>query len=368
MDPNFQDLLKRYNEGNVSPEEKRRVEAWYLSIGKTPTSIDADELSRYFSEGKDEIKLFYKTKRINPIWKSIAAAALVLILVAGAYFMKPSKETIDNPLVAIDSILPGEETATFRMASGQDLDLKSMVVGTKLNQGGMEIVKLATGGIQINQIGTDDVQSSSIKTPKGGEFTITLPDGSIVKLNANSELKFTAAYNREARKVDLTGEAFFDVQKSQKPFIVNTNDQKVTVLGTKFNIKAYPKEQETTTKLLRGSVKVNTTKSNKEILMKPGDHVVNRGDQLLLTSNDKIKVDWVDRQFVFNEKSAEELMNDIARWYNIEVEFENPELKTKSFTGSISRYSDFKKIIAVLSATEVFRFEVEGRKIIVKEY
>lgn len=366
MDPNFQDLLKRYNEGNVSSEEKRQVEIWYLSIGKNPTSINADELSRYFSEGRDEIRQQYKTKRINPIWRNIAAAAVVFVFVAGAYLMNRSDKISNSQLVAIDSILPGEETAVFSMENGADLDLKTMVAGTKLSQGGVEIIKLATGGIKINQTGTDQVRASTIRTPKGGEFDITLPDGSTVKLNADSELKLLAGYNKDDRKVDLSGEAFFDVQKSTKPFVVSTANQKVTVLGTQFNIKAYTSELETTTKLLRGSVRVSNNGSGKEILMKPGDQVVNRGDELLVSSKEKQQVDWVNKEFIFNEKTAEELMNDIARWYNLDIEFANEDVKNKRFTGSIERYSKFTKVIAVLEATEVLNFEIEGRKIIVK--
>ncbi|TDQ75437.1 FecR family protein [Sphingobacterium yanglingense] len=366
MDPNLQDLLKRYNEGSASPEEKRQVEAWYLSIGEKPQLIDQEILLAHFSEGKHEIQQLYKTKRIRPVWKNIAAAAVVLVFIAGAYFMRGVDTASDSQLVAKDSIQPGEETAIFSMANGEELDLKAMVAGATLHQGGVEIVKLATGGIQINQTGADELQPSTIKTPKGGEFDITLPDGSLVKLNADSELKLLAGYNKADRRIDLSGEAFFDVQKSSKPFVVRTAKQKVTVLGTQFNIKAYASELETTTKLLRGSVKVSSNVSGKEVLMKPGDQIVNKNDELLLSSKEKQQIDWVDKEFVFNEKTAEELMNDIARWYNLEVEFENDELKTKRFTGRIERYSKLTKVIAVLEATEVLNFEIEGRKIIVK--
>ena len=366
MDPNFQDLLKRYNEGSASPEEKRQVEAWYLSIGEKPQSIDRETLLAHFSEGKHEIQQFYKIKRISPVWKNIAAAAVILALITGAYFMRKGDTASDSQLVTIDSIQPGVETAIFSMANGEEVDLKAMVAGATLHQGGVEIVKLATGGIQINQTGADELQPSTIKTPKGGEFDITLPDGSLVKLNADSELKLLAGYNKADRKIDLSGEAFFDVQKSNKPFIVSTAKQKVTVLGTQFNIKAYTAEAETTTKLLRGSVKVSSTGTGKEVLMKPGDQVINTGGELLVSSKEKQQIDWVNKEFVFNEKTAEELMNDIARWYNLEVEFENDELKAKRFTGRIERYSKFTKVMTVLEATDVLNFEIEGRKVIVK--
>lgn len=366
MDPNLHELLKRYNEGSASPEEKRQVEAWYLSIGQKPQSIDLGKLPLHFYEGKEEIQQLYKTKGIRPIWKNIAAAAVVLFFVAGAYLMNRSDKISNSQLVAIDSILPGEETAVFSVENGVDLDLKTMAAGTKLNQGGVEIIKLTTGGIKINQTGTDQVRASTIRTPRGGEFEITLPDGSFVKLNADSELKLLAGYNKDDRKIDLSGEAFFDVKKSNKPFIVSTTKQKVTVLGTQFNIKAYSSEAETITKLLRGSVKVSSSGTGKEVLMKPGDQVVNRNDELLISSKEQQQIDWVNKEFIFNEKTAEELMNDIGRWYDLEVEFENEELKEKRFTGSIPRYSKFTKVIAVLEATDAFKFEIDGRKIMIK--
>ncbi|MDR2285307.1 MAG: FecR domain-containing protein [Sphingobacterium sp.] len=366
MDRNFQDLLKRYNEGRVSPEEKKQVESWYLALGEKPKVINQDALLTQLEDGKQELQQLYRQNRVAPIWRRAVAVAAVLLVALGFYLTRGTDQESDLPLVSIDSIQPGEENAIFSMENGEALDLRTMVVGTKLNQGGVEIVKLATGGIQINQTGTATVQSSTIKTPRGGEFEVTLPDGSLVKLNADSELKLLAGYNKDNRRIDLSGEAFFDVQKSTKPFIVSTANQKVTVLGTQFNIKAYASEAETTTKLLRGSVKVSNNTSGKEVLMKPGDQVINRGDELLVSSKEKQQVDWVDKEFVFNEKTAEELMNDIARWYNLEVEFENEDLKNKRFTGSIARYSEFTKVIAVLEATEVLKFQLEGRKILVK--
>ncbi|MBL1410239.1 FecR family protein [Sphingobacterium faecale] len=368
MDHNFQDLLKRYNEGNVSEEEREQVERWYLAVGEKPKSIDQDILQDHYTQGREEIKQLYKVRKLTPVWKQIASAAAILTLIVGVYLMRNTTQDTQQQLVSIDSILPGEETAVLRTDNGQEVDLKAMLVGARLNKGGMEIIKLATGGIQIRELenGGEEIEPSVIKTPRGAEFEVTLPDGSLVKLNADSELKLLAGYNKNERKVDLFGEAFFDVQKSNKPFIVSTANQKVTVLGTQFNIKAYASETETTTKLLRGSVKVSNNGTGKEIMMKPGDQVVNKGNELLLTSREKQQVDWVNKEFVFNEKTAEELMNDIGRWYNLEVEFEREDLKEKRFTGSIPRYSTFTKVVAVLEATDVLSFKIEGRKIIIK--
>ncbi len=370
MDRNFQDLLKRYNEGSVSPEEKKQIETWYLSLGEKPQSIDQEALSRHLAEGRNELQKIARPKRITPVWKRIAAAAAVLLIVAGIYLLRGTGDVSELQMTSIDSILPGEETAILRMTNGQDVDLKAMAVGTTFSQGGMEIVKLSTGGIQIKQfdVNPESIQPSIIRTPVGGEFEVTLPDGSLVKLNADSELKLLGGYNKEDRKIDLLGEAFFDVQKSTKPFIVNTANQKVTVLGTQFNIKAYANELNTTTRLLRGSVKVSNSTSGKEILMKPGDEVINRGHELMLSAMEKIEVDWVNREFVFNNKTAEELMNDIARWYNLEVVFEKPELKAKVFSGKVKRYAKFDKVMSILNATEAFDIEVEGRKVTIKEY
>lgn len=367
MKDNFQDILKKYNDGTANAEEKKRVETWYLSLGKDRQPSDHEEITANFKTGQQEIRKIYPQRFSINIWKASAAAAAVL-LILGVYFAVSRFQLHHESLVLQDSITAGQEIALLQMDGGQEIDLKLLELDSSLMGNGIAIKKLTEGRIQISQLSDIPTKrvENIIRTPKGGEFEVLMPDSSLIKLNAASEVYFYSDYNVVDREVKLLGEAFFDIHKSSKPFVVHTTDQRVTVLGTQFNIKAYADEAETTTRLLHGSVKVNSNNSADEIVMKPGDILIHNGSVMHLTTQENPKVDWVNKEIVFNQKSAEQIMNDIARWYNVEVYFENSAIKKNTFSGTISRYTDFNKVLEVLEKTESLKFEVEGRKITVK--
>ena len=367
MKDNFQDMLKKYNDGTASAEERQRVEAWYLSLGKDRQPIRQEEITANFKTGQQEIRKLYPRHTRASLGKASAAAAAVLLII-GIYFGVNRFQAHQEAVALQDSITAGQEMALLQMEGGQKIDLKQLELDSSLTGNGMVIKKLTQGRIQISQFSDTPAKRTEnvIRTPKGGEFEVLMPDNSLIKLNAASEVHFYSDYNIVNREVKLSGEAFFEIKKSGKPFVVHTTDQKVTVLGTQLNIKAYPDEAETTTKLLRGSVKVNSNNSAEEIVMKPGDLLLHKGSAMRLTAQENAKVDWVNKEIVFNEKSVEQIMNDIARWYNVEVYFENTALKNNTFSGTISRYTDFNKVLEVLEKTESLKFEVEGRKITIR--
>lgn len=368
MKSNFQHVLKKYNDGTASDEEKAIIESWYLSLGQNSTPPNESEIESVFISGEQDIQQLYSKNNVFPFRTLGKVAAAILILV-GIYVFYDTQHTTTDEVVLLDSIVPGREVAHLQTANGEEIDLKSMHLGEEIISHGVAIMKLADGRIQISKLQTFNPEvreENIIRTPKGGEFEIALPDNSLVKLNANSELHFYSDYNDIKREVKLLGEAYFEVEKSKKPFIVTSQNQQVTVLGTKFNIKAYPFDDEITTKLVHGSVKVKDVLTNMELTMIPGDQVVNKKNELLLTSSPKQQVDWVNSEFSFTERPVKEIMKDISRWYDVDVEFDNEEVKNRTFSGTISRYSSFNKVIEVLEKTETLTFEVEGRKIIVK--
>lgn len=370
MKRNFQHVLNKYNDGTASEEEKALVEDWYLALGKASDSPVESEIEEELVTGEEAMKQLYASNsRIS--YKMFTRVAAAVLVVVGVYFVYNSTKRVipSDSVVLNDTIVPGKETALLQTANGEEIDLKKMDLGAEVTTHGVAIKKLANGRIQISKIDKNVSkirEESVIRTPKGGEFEVALPDNTLVKLNAGSELHFYSDYNEEKREVKLLGEAYFEVEKSKKPFVVSSQNQQVTVLGTKFNIKAYPQEDEITTKLIHGSVRVKDVTTNKEILMKPGDQVVNRKNEFTLSPQEKQHVDWINSEFVFTEKPVKDLMKDISRWYDVDVVFENEEAKNITFSGTISRYSSFNKVIEVLEKTESLKFEVNGRRIIVK--
>lgn len=364
MHDEFKELIRRYNQGLVSPEEKKRVERWYLSLKQEGELLKEGELERIFDDGLKDLQGHYIEKR-RPYRKLAMAAAAVIALFVAFYWNYHYRALENDQLVTSEVIVPGGNQAYLKFSDDQVLNIKDISLGSTRTHESLEIERVSDGKIQLRLLNSANNAPSEhiVKTPVGGEIEVVLPDGSTVMLNADSELRLTSEFNLSNRKINLSGEAYFDVQPSTKPFIVSSNNQEVTVLGTEFNIKAYPTENTVTTNLITGSLKINRTDIGKEVLMEPGDQVVNQGEELEVAKNQKHRIDWVEKEIVFNEKTIEEIMNDLARWYDVEVYFEDSAIKNKTFTGTISRYSNFTQVIEVLERTESLKFHVEGRKV-----
>jgi len=212
---------------------------------------------------------------------------------------------------------------------------------------------------------------NSIATPKGGQYQIILPDGTRVWLNAASVLKYPVAFTSTARKVELTGEAYFEVAKNKaKPFIIHTAKQEVTVLGTHFNINAYADEPNTRTSLLEGSVKVAKLNDAASVMIKPGQAALvgdpGSASRIQIASIDPDEaVAWKNGYFMFDSENLESILRKVARWYDVDITWQSRNSAQKEFSGTISKYSNASQVLKKLELTEAVHFKIEGRKIIV---
>nr|WP_249207897.1 FecR domain-containing protein [Chitinophaga hostae] len=204
-----------------------------------------------------------------------------------------------------------------------------------------------------------------LTTPPGGQYQLVLPDGSKVWLNAASSLRFPAGFSGRERKVELKGEAYFEVAENVKmPFVVQTGDNTVQVLGTHFNLMAYQEEPSTNVTLLEGAVRV--LHKTDTALLKPGQQAIlaanRRIETVKLADTEKI-IAWKNGYFSLNGEGTAVVMRQLARWYNTEVEYAGkvPDLK---FEGSIKRSYDLRDVLAILEESGI-HFRVEGRKIVV---
>jgi ferric-dicitrate binding protein FerR (iron transport regulator) len=216
-----------------------------------------------------------------------------------------------------------------------------------------------------------DVQMLAAKTPIGGTYQVTLPDGSRVWMNAASTLRFPSSFKGSAlRKVELTGEAYFEVFKDKThPFIVVSGAQQVEVLGTHFNINSYPDEPAVLTTLLEGAVRVNLVAGNgssRSAVLKPDQQGVLKGQSISVRHVDAAyAVAWKNGYFMFNSERLETAMNKISRWYNIRVEYRDASLKDETLLGTISKFDDIGKVLKMIGRTDVVTFKAEGNKIII---
>lgn len=303
----------------------------------------------------------------------LVAAVFLLVVATGLFLFLNSEKNLKKEVAQVKNETtapPGGAKATLTLADGSVLDLGKMENGVISKQGNISIVKTSDGRMIYKVIESNEssqvVQKNTIQTPRGGEYQIILPDGSKVWLNAASALTFPTAFSLTERKVELTGEAYFEVAKNkEKPFIVETGGLSVNVLGTHFNIAAYPDESILRTTLVEGSLRIDPGEN--KVLIKPGQQAsLERNKNFVQVREVDIKeaIAWKNGVFVFNDENIESIMRKLSRWYDINVHFE-AELKNKDFSGTISRFKSVEQVLEMLQLTGSIHFKIEGREIYV---
>jgi ferric-dicitrate binding protein FerR (iron transport regulator) len=377
--PEAKQLLKKYNQGNCTTEEKALVDRWYLSESSKqnlPEDQDQDDFTA------EKIQMWYEINKMSGIenksrisriilWGTSIAAAVLIMISIGSNFLNTSKPklVLNEPKPRVYDKNPGGNKAVLTLADGTKIVLDDAVSGTIARQGRINISKAADGSIiydmpEIAENGSEKILFNTIETPKGGKYQIILPDGSKVWLNSVSSLRFPAKFNGKERNVELTGEAFFDVAKNiNKPFIVKTNDMNVFVTGTQFNVMAYSDENYSSTTLVEGSVHVSNL--NSKVVLKPGEQVVsNVGAKLSKSIADvEQNIAWKNGLFQFNDSDMRTVMNQISRWYDVTIEYKGA-VPEKYFGGYISRDSKLSQVLKMLELSGV-KFRIEEKKIIV---
>ncbi|WP_146198789.1 FecR family protein [Pararcticibacter amylolyticus] len=302
-----------------------------------------------------------------------AAASVVAILAAGLYYFsgKGSGQEQMFSQLAKNNIAPGRNKAFLILADGTRVPLGDTLPGVVARQGGVLIRNNARGEIAYTPQPAGTVAGkllwNTIQTPRGGQFQVVLPDQSRVWLNAESSLKYPAQFTETERTVELTGEAYFEVTNDRlRPFVVRSDRQSVTVLGTSFNMNAYADESAAKTTLLTGSVRVSAAQAGTSALtLTPGQQAVTTGNGLTNAAevNTEPVVAWKNGMFSFKRQDIRSVMRQIARWYDVEVEYSG-DIPKIQFTGKVHRNADLSQVLRSISYLGV-GFGVEGRKITV---
>lgn len=290
-------------------------------------------------------------------WSGAAVIAAAVTL--GVVFMLRTPSMSPQPIAAdttpaplrIENLSPGSTQAIVTTPAGDILHV------TETEDVTPQLAKVVDSGpLQID-------------VPRGGEFVVTLEDSTRVWLNSESRLTYPAHFSASSRRVELTGEAYFEVTHNPDvPFIVESANQRVRVYGTEFNIRAYPEDDAVYTTLSSGSISLTPASGSGEIFLSPGKQTV----FTKTTSEAKVRQVDIDRvtgwrhgRFVFEEQTLRQIMRDLARWYDFEYEFADDEAAETIFMGSIPRYSNFKTAIAILEKSGGLAFKVKDNKILV---
>lgn len=382
-------MIKRYVEGKASAEEIDFLSHYFDSFDNQP-----DVLATKSEEEKNVIgekiwakvmdrTVFQKKERAKVLsiarkrWYNVAAAASVILLVSLAiYFLKPtpSKEIAKNfaPVKQLkNDAVPGGNKAVLTLADGSTILLDSIGNGNLAQQGNSRVIKLNDGKLayQLEEGKTQQAEKlayNTVSTPRGGQYQLTLSDGSKVWLNAASSITFPTSFEGNKRDVTLSGEAYFEVAHNAKmPFHVKVGDMQVQVLGTHFNINAYGDDELIKTTLLEGSVKV--TKGNSNILISPGEQARVDNSSSKITVKKDVDLDeviaWKNGLFQFNKADIKTIMQQVSRWYNVNVLYQG-NIPKREFSGKIQRDLNLSQLLDLLGKNKI-HFKIEGQTLLI---
>ena len=380
-------LVEKYLHDTATKEETEKLFLWYRSEMNADTNWDLDAF-----EDEEDLKLFILSKidvpdlieKQTPVYRKfyyLAAAASVAIFMAiGLYFFNKNDQTYATPASvkvavkqkAID-IQPGTNKAILTLSNGKKIILDDSQNEVVINDGGIKVHKNAKGIIEytLNSLGKEQNEKieaqtgyNTIQTPIGGKFQLTLADGSRVWLNSASSLRFPVYFSGDNRTVELKGEAYFEVAKTQnKKFTVRSGNQTVEVLGTHFNINAYSDEPVITTTLIEGAIRVVELNTQKFQILKPGEQSKVHNDIKIQKKDTQADIAWKDGYFYFENSSIETVMRQLGRWYGITARYESV-LPQQHFEGAISTNLTLLEVLEILQKSNV-HFSLEGKEVVV---
>ncbi|PPL01779.1 FecR family protein [Parapedobacter indicus] len=381
-------LLQKYLRGELQPDEYTHLQEWanshaayrrVLNQISTQGRFTADLMEFYnlpvnekrtvdYTIANQAIRETPTIKIRHTFWRResrVAAILVVALLAFGSYWYLGREKHSPSTYTGAPDKSPGRSQAVLTLADGRAINLSEAQTGIVISD---EVTYL--DGSQVTEDDNSHVQSSkqhSIATPKGGMYQITLADGSKVWLNAASTLKYPSRFTSKERVVELLGEAYFIVANDKKrPFKVITNGQQIEVLGTEFNISAYDDEPEIKTTLVAGAVRIAVTADHHSpTVLRPGEQATLRDDAIMVQKVDVTPYTaWKNSVFHFKNTPFEEMMRQIARWYDVDVIYAN-KVPKETFTGEMSRNLSLITVLDLLNVSEV-RIQFTGNQLIVE--
>ena len=374
-------LIVKDLQGCISPEEKVMLDKW-LEESSENREIDHRVQGRVNREERQRIirklnkraaweRVDRNTKKYrHPIlrrcMKYAATIVLPLFMVGVGFYLIRDKEEI-HPVAEMVKISPGVTKAELVLADGHKVVLGTETIDSLVSEEGVNIVKDGNGVSYLGNKEEGDLAYNIMRVPRGGEFKVRLQDGTLVYMNSETELKYPVRFVGKERRVYLSGEAYFEVQRdTTKPFIVVMNGNEVRVLGTEFNVRSYEDEKCQFTTLVAGKVLL-TTHDHRCIELLPNEQgiVDPQGDIRKEQVDVALYTAWKDGNFVFRKQSLEHIMEIVERWYDLKVTFEDEWCKQVSFSGNVERYDDFSKLAEMLEATGSVKFRIKNNEIYV---
>lgn len=381
-------LLDRYLTGTISEADRKVLMDWFDRFSDEEVTVESpagrskemvresiwQAIQKRTAPSAASNKVRYYSNR----YRGVAAACILLVALswwAVSYFSASRQQVADKATVQAAGRQMDHNGAILTLSNGRKVPLDSTGTGQIALQAGTKI--LQQGG-QIRYLGQGNasgqrVAMNTMTTPRGKQFSLILPDGTKVWLNAASSITYPVAFAKDSRSVSITGEAYFEVahvtaagHATRVPFYVQSGQLQVAVLGTHFDIQNYPEQRHIKTTLLEGSVAVHYGKNGPQKTMVPGQQAAldrSDPDHISLYEVDTLQsISWKNGLFSFKDEPLADILKEVARWYDVEAGAVPSKLKLR-FSGVISKRARLADLLAVLSATGVVQFKVNENKV-----
>ena len=364
-------------QGELDEEQRQKLESWLEEDPANRELLDKIREEKRWQGGIRQIAYFddkmdwsavlqtsFRRRRVIRMYRACAVAGIVLLLGVGGLFLmqKPEKTR-----VIIARVQPHEVKLNTASGKSYSLDLAGDIITeeTVLKSDGKKLM------FEAREQANGKVEWTTVDVPRGGTYNVELSDGTEVFLNAESILRFPNSFEEgTCREIWIDGEAYFKVKRDEAhPFVVHTGNIEVEVLGTEFNLMAYHQNPEEHVTLVRGKVKVRDCERRGEVVLTPGVQAVFDKDREIMTSQ---KVDvgyytaWMEDLFAFRETPFDEVMRILARWYDFEFFFQNPDVQDFIYSGKVARYATLNEVLDVFRQTGDLDFDVKDKVVIVR--
>lgn len=370
------DLIAAQWGGELTDDQQRRLQEWIEASPRHKMLYERvcreENFGRYMlAAGECRYKARYeefcghmtrvkRRRRMRRLRYAAAAIMLLPLAVAGWWYLQQKPEV----KIGQENIVPGQYQALLTLPGGETVCLPD--AKGKLEETNAYFDRDTLSYEATEAKGSEEIHKISI--PRGGEYMLRLADGTQVWLNAETELSFPAVFTGSERRVTLKGEAYFQVRPdSLHPFVVEAGDQRLTVLGTSFGLRAYADEGRILTTLETGKVKVEA--ADRQVVLQPGEQARYENNTVRVEKvNTALYTAWHKGMFIFSDQSLEDILHTLARWYNMEVVYQTPEIKGVLFTGELPRYGDIRELLDKMELLEKVKFEIHGRTVAVLKY
>ncbi len=374
----------------ISADEKNRLDSWihedaenqivynrirqssnFSTWSKMNEVLDMESDWNQVLEGIKQNKI----RKFRQTFLKYAAAILLPVCIGlGWYYNSQPEKNIQDKFAQGSILHPGSSKAVLVLTDGKSVDLNTSEELSIKEADGTTIVK-ASGTLNYKKLESGKEKKAIFNTiiiPRGGEYNLTLADGTHVYLNAMSQIRYPVQFVGNTREIELSGEAYFEVSKdASKPFIVKVNGMSVEVLGTKFNVNAYENSGKVVTTLAEGKVKVQSNDlSAPASFLNPSEQAIfNLIDGK--TEVSKVDVDlyigWKDGRLVFHDARMEDIMTTLSRWYSADVFYRSPSIKEIRFSGNLDRTANIRQILDIISSTDKVKIEINNNDIVISD-